>query len=369
MKNYKNTSLFICLIFFIMLTVIIGQQIFYDPFFVFEKLSLQDININKDNSFYPYNSRYLQAKYIMQHPEKFDSFLFGGSSASAIVLQHQLNGNWYSFTPGILSLWEAENLLEEFKNKNIKIKNVLIELSDENLKNNETGNYSERCSIRPSLDLYPYPRLFSEKVFFYGRYCLIFPIFKHAFCNHDDFVNFAKNKINKIKSKNHNDSIYEPTSTDISYDEKTNEERINLSKEDILLNLPMINAPFIEERLSEIEKIKNFAQENNINIVFFMSPLYYTVYQEGDIKDYNDYKRKIAEITPFYDFSGINPITKDKNYFIDLIHFKRKCGTLMLDRMFSQNKEFAPKIDGFGVYVTTKNIDEHIKNLNEQIKQ
>ena len=143
-------------------------------------------------------------------------------------------------------------------------------------------------------------------------------------------------------------------------------DNFSLSKEEILYRLPMIECPFVDERYEEIQRITNYAKQNNINIIFYYSPLYYKVYQYGNIDNYNNMKRKVANITPFYDFSGINEITTQKKYFCDLIHINTDCTKIIINRLFSENKNNEPKFKNFGNYVTKENIDKHIEIMNTQ---
>ncbi len=349
MKNYKKLSNIIIILLLFIITMTFARFCIYDPFYFFKKLKIENININKDNTDYPYNNRYLELKYIIQNSEKYDSFLFGASSASNIILDNESGGKWYIYTPAVLSLWEVDRTIKELVKNKVKIKNLAIELSDENLKNTEEGSYIDICKARPSIDLYPVPMNFEEKIYFFGNYLCVFPVFGKI-----------SNKIQKIF---HKTAIID----DIPINVNSRDNSFSMSKKELKYRLPMIENKFPPEKLNEIARISDFAKQNNINLIFFISPVYFHVYEAGNLKEYNELKFKIAKITPFYDFSGLNSITYNKNYFIDLIHGNEDCANIMKKRMFNSNKNDLPKIKDFGVFVTTFNINNHIETMNNQM--
>jgi hypothetical protein len=79
-----------------------------------------------------------------------------------------------------------------------------------------------------------------------------------------------------------------------------------------------------------------------------------------------EFKKRLAQITDFYDFSGINSITKDPFNYYETSHYRVFIGEMMLARMFENDKNITVPED-FGDLVTKSNIDIHIKKLKSQL--
>ncbi len=89
--------------------------------------------------------------------------------------------------------------------------------------------------------------------------------------------------------------------------------------------------------------------------------------QHGNLKDYEKWLRVLVEeFGEVYDFMGINTITSNQSNYPDLHHFYPFIGTLIANRISKKENKNIPK--DFGVLVTKENIDKHLVNLEEQIK-
>lgn len=117
-----------------------------------------------------------------------------------------------------------------------------------------------------------------------------------------------------------------------------------------------------------MQDIINICKENDIDFTLYFVPKYSEMHKLMDVSEFNEIKRKIVKMTPFYDFSGLNEIALNKFNFIDSGHINEWTANLITDRLFYQDKNSEPAIKGFGVYVTEKNIDEHIKNLEKELE-
>ena len=83
------------------------------------------------------------------------------------------------------------------------------------------------------------------------------------------------------------------------------------------------------DSLKTVKDIKQYADENNIELVIYYSPIHITkkihIYEKGMWNSNQELKRKLAEITPFYDYSFANEYNTtalDENNFnfVDNIH-------------------------------------------------
>jgi hypothetical protein len=70
------------------------------------------------------------------------------------------------------------------------------------------------------------------------------------------------------------------------------------------------------------------------------------------------FKKELAAVTDYYDFSGLNSITTDNYYYYETSHFRPLVGDMMLNIMIG-----APDVEhpaDFGFLVTPRNVDDHI---------
>lgn len=132
---------------------------------------------------------------------------------------------------------------------------------------------------------------------------------------------------------------------------------------------PKFNAPYIAsgtgrvaETIDELAKLKQFADENGIETIFFINPLHHVTYRNINLNDFNELKRRLALISGYYDFSGINSVTTNNYYYYETSHFRPVVGDMMLKRIFETKKD--AKTD-FGVWVTKDNIENHLQNLQK----
>jgi hypothetical protein len=125
-----------------------------------------------------------------------------------------------------------------------------------------------------------------------------------------------------------------------------------------------------------IEELRN----RNIEVVAYFGPIHlflqyqFTVGGYGHSTSrwemYEDLKRKVSEITDFYDFNEYNPFISESidrsKMFIDQIHYRPRLGKLVLEAL-NGHRENVP--DGFGQLVTNKTIDEHLQRQRDGIKR
>ncbi len=122
------------------------------------------------------------------------------------------------------------------------------------------------------------------------------------------------------------------------------------------------NNNFSLEHLNKIKEVKDFADKNNIELVIYYSPIHITkkihLYEKGQWKTNQELKRKLAQITPFYDYSFANdynstPLDENNFNFVDNIHPSNTYNNLIVNDLLSDNKKI-------GTYVTKENIESYL---------
>ncbi|KOR35601.1 MULTISPECIES: hypothetical protein [Planktothricoides] len=126
--------------------------------------------------------------------------------------------------------------------------------------------------------------------------------------------------------------------------------------------------------LNDLKKVVEICREKNIKIKLFISPVHVSLWESRRLLNvwpsFEEWKRELVKIAPVWDFSGYNSITtepigqEDMKNYIDPSHYTKEVGDLILNRMFDVNQETVPQ--DFGVLVTDKNIEEHLKQIERQ---
>lgn len=117
--------------------------------------------------------------------------------------------------------------------------------------------------------------------------------------------------------------------------------------------LPLIN---LDENIFYLKKIKDLCDSNDVKLTVIMGACF--IYELNRIEGYQywDYLRRIADITPYYDFSYICDINMNPYNFYEACHNLNTISFIIFDRIFGNN------IYGYGKFVNNSNFDEYIRN-------
>ena len=127
---------------------------------------------------------------------------------------------------------------------------------------------------------------------------------------------------------------------------------------------------FSQQYWSDFIKIVELCRQNNIDLKVFISPAHATQWESikvtGKWDVFEQWKRKLVEITPVWDFSGFNSVTTESikpqmNNYVDNSHYSPKIGNLILDRLFDRNTKAIP--EDFGTLLTRDNIEQHLAKI------
>ena len=119
-----------------------------------------------------------------------------------------------------------------------------------------------------------------------------------------------------------------------------------------------------------LKKIVYYCKKKNLNVFFIVNPSHTyevcNIYKSGIWNTYSNFKKEIAEITPFYDLWYINPynvapIDFNNNYWNDVLHPTRELGFVFLSEIFRNKEESASMIN-------KKNVQNVIKQQKNGIK-
>lgn len=334
---------------FLVFTIVLGAifipvNVIIDPYNIFHW------DCPKDNGVEP-NKNYIKTKYVLNNPDKFDSFLFGSSRAGFmdIELLNSITGDhWYDMASSEAVVAEHVNTLNVLIKNGIIPKNVFVMVDDIS------------CFVDPAMHenmLYrvPYPNGgIVSKLEFYAKYCDLLTDFQ---------------SLSVIKSHVSEDTDY------VTRYKATGTER--LDKETYFdPTLPQFQTGYwadyyayrVNEALDDMRRLKELCDKYSINLTVVTNPLYYLTYERDIENGYLDYIEGLSEITEFYNFSSFSSITEEYTNYYETSHFTPEIGRMMIK--FSQNKETDEKLrnEGFGFYTTSDNINELMGILLSQAK-
>lgn len=326
----------------IMGAIFIPVNVVIDPYNIFH------YEEPRDNGVEP-NKNFIKTKYVLSHPDKFDSFLFGSSRAGFmdVSLLSELTGDkWYNMASSEATVSEHLNIINTFIKEGIIPKNVFIMVDDIS------------CFVDPKqhenmLYRVPYPSggIISQ-LEFYTKYC--------------DFITTAQS-ISVMRDYTKEDKDY------VSRYQSTGTERLDKATY-FDPTLPQFQEGYwadyysyrVDESISEMQSLVDICNSNNINLIIVTNPLYYLTYRRSAENGYLDYIERLAEVTNFYNFSSLSDITTEYTNYYETSHFTPEVGRMMIKATQGMQSDALAE-QGFGYYATKENIEELMSILNDQL--
>jgi len=302
------------------------------------------------------NQNYIKMNFLLNDKHDFDSFIFGSSRVGKINPKNITNGKYYnmSYSEG-LPLEHLENI-KLLINSGIKIKNILIGFDDFSYEVDPSKHLTQPMR----LPHYNTKINNMDVIQFYNYYLAKKP-------SVSDILKTIKQIVSKDYSKTSNFDIYN-TGVPIvpqeieDYIENNRDKHINDVK---FLKPTYYRGNRIIKTLLEIEEIITLLKTHNIEYVLFINPIHKTTYLDTNFDNLQTFKYELSKLTEFYDFSGLNSITTNNYYFYETSHYRTIIGDLIPYRLFNTSNKVP---EDFGVLVTPDNIDEHLKNLKNEIE-
>lgn len=297
------------------------------------------------------NQRFIKMRYLFNNKDKYDSFLFGSSRVGNIPSEIIPGEKYYNMTisQGIPS--EHLHNLKLLINKGVKVKSVMLGLEDFSYK-------LESRSENDELITTPYSASPIENLKYYIKYTFKLPdrnILKLYISPEEvEFPVFY--------------DIYNsgrPIHTEI--DEYINTHKEKHIKDKKFKSQTVHKTNYMKETLKDIQEFVDICNENSIKCTVFINPTYKATYLANNPSEFNEFKKKLVQITDFYDFSGINSITIDPFNYYETSHFRVFIGEKMLAKMFKEYNSALVVPEDFGVFVTRENINEHLEFLKKQL--
>ncbi len=230
-----------------------------------------------------HNESIVKREFIKKTSGIFSNFFFGNYKASYISTANFPVSNWYSLVDFYQTPYDILELLE-YTQKYSLIDNIIIFISPEHLYISKSDSNLQKNSYVN----YKKPQNKKEKIVFYLKY-----LYKNPFKS-EKYILSPQEKINIFTDGSHV-GAYE---TNI-----IPEQNIDVSNEKI------------DELLTEIEKILSYCEDNGISPTIVLLPQPQQVLNKVKSNDIKIFKKKLQNITSYYDFWGDNDISQKSDNF------------------------------------------------------
>lgn len=286
------------------------------------------------------DQHFVKMRYILSHPDRYDSFAFGSSRMAKIDLSRAGDG-WYclSYSQGASDEWLAD--LKQLLAAGVPVRRLLIGLDDASFRlppGIHEGNFDFRRPYHP----YDVPFYLQE-------------LFRRPQRPDAAFI-AAHGSIFDIYGTGR---VFVPERVDAAIDANPAAH----AQDERLFSSSAYRGNHMEETLTTLKELKSLAETHGIEITFFFHPIYQTTYMDNDAEELDAFKRQLAAITDYYDFSGLNAVTQAPQCYYESSHYRPSVGDKIVDRIYGNAPESA---NGFGAYVTASTVDAHLAQLAAQ---
>ncbi len=309
-----------------------------DPFNVFHRKAVRRNGVEP-------NENFIKTAHVLDNKDRFDSFIFGSSRVGALHGETIEGYRAYNMTYSFGIPQEHLENLRTFLKAGVKIRMVLINVDEvccaidgkEHVTDPMHRPYPADGDFLSFYSMYMKPEIVLQSL----------PIIMKS--SYDDEADWRKN-------------FYE------------NGWWIGYEMDTVFKFVEADPAPdglqyyFYPGALEALREIKSLCSENNIELIIFSSPMFSYQFRLSARAGYLTFLEELAEVSPYYNFSCINPITSDDSNYLDPSHYKAQIGDLILDRIFCEDKA-VHKADLFGEYVTKENVGQFMTALRAQLDQ
>jgi hypothetical protein len=299
------------------------------------------------------NLNYVKMDFLLHHPDRFDSFIVGSSRAEKIDPRLITTGRFYDLTYPLGVPEEHLNNLRLLLARGVRIRNVMIGLDD----------FSSRVGITDrvsNLQLQPHPAISGKKpVTFYGEY---FCKLKQFFPQLKEYIRYNYTQKNRPGRSQLVYDLFETgrvlcANCDEEIEKDVNKHAASARFDRLVIETEGDNR---EHVMRVMQELVDLARAHDIRLTVFVNPVHKKAYLETDLRQFMEFKRGLAGMTEYYDFSGLNSITTNNYYYYETSHYRPMVGAMMLKVMLGATSVAVPK--GFGVLVTRANVDSHLRS-------
>ena len=324
-----------------------------------------------------YDDDYLREKkadFLKAHADEFDSFMFAGSKGGALhaeTLSELTGQRFFNYWSNSGNFYDYEHFIEFLlREKKTPVKEIVLHLSV-----HEVQEYKRKDFLPPAMQKNPIAALYYRA-----------KVFPKVFLNASLIISSRR-----IPKGEDGTNIYELSpqgSRSIAYD-RYNQNRIKSDsaafKKEVLsywtdYDMAIENLFRMEQRLpacddniAALRRIKAKCDERGITLTVVLAPTFVSELYMYKSPQFWDYFRAIAEVQPFWNFSGINAVSMNPYNFVNGGHYFYFIGDRMANIMFGTDDRASESaaaadfggMDDFGQFITPENVDAYIARQTE----
>ena len=283
------------------------------------------------------NMRFIKTRYLIDHPSKYDTYIFGSSRTGKILANLQDSNSYNMYYSDGLPAEFLEDL-QVLINHDVQIKRVFVGLDEFSFKIIPSTHQSQLLRRRYYGDL-------TQDAMSYFEYLIDPPKFGLKPFSVATSFDYAQT----------GSPLHFAVDSAIAADESAHLRSPKFDK-----------APFYDGKrtvatLKEIKSIKNLCADHNIELVFFFNPVYIETYAQYDFADIASIKKGLADITSFYDFSGVTSITTNRLNYYESSHYRYHVG----DSIW--NVISTGLMEEYVQYIDSVSIDSHLSKEQSKL--
>lgn len=303
------------------------------------------------------NERFIKIEHLKKEHPHFNGYIFGSSRIGVLtpaLLNKYIDGaSFYNMYGSGANQWDTLKHLEYMLRNKYTIKNIYLQVDLEPAFGPSNKNL-----------LKIHPEVVNESLIqFYLHNLVLFPYsdlkktIKNNFkANNTALYNWTDGSYSRPRLEREIEENHSKYINTVSDFHKTSLRKKAFSKQD---------REQIDQNIAAILKIIRLSEDNDFKLFLFTSPLNQHKLDTINIDMYLYYLSKLAKITNFWDFGGYNKITTDDKLYYEASHYRPLVNKMIAESIFKGNQE--NKTNGFGVYVHSKNINNHLSNIQHQM--
>jgi len=289
------------------------------------------------------NQHLYKPAYILAHPGRFDSLLFGSSRAGAIDVASIPGGRYYNMNYAAGLPAEHLEILKVLLANGVRVRNVAVALDEFSFRIRPEDHRKELLRI-------PHPLVTGESwLRIFGRYFLRVP---------EGFEVTGAGRKLRGKTRIHPFEMDNRGMMRIwgSFEEQVEKDPDAYRRSPVFREeSPSYPGLYIPETIAVLREMSDLSRKYNFRLILFINPIHWRVYLKN-ADALQAFKRELVKVSPFYDFSGLNAVTTDNLNYYETSHYRYGIGERIVDRIFREDPAGRP--GDFGRYVTANNLEE-----------
>jgi len=123
--------------------------------------------------------------------------------------------------------------------------------------------------------------------------------------------------------------------------------------------------------LDEFKETLTFCKKHDIKVFVYIPPVYKdhfnAIKKAGYLDEFELFKRELAKITEYVDFTGNTALSRNQENYWDATHLKKELTRTIMRTLLDVNK--SNRSHPLGTLVTQKNIESHLAALREETQE